>query len=100
MHAFSRTTGGSCNGGDQLKAYEFIHKYGISDDTCAPFLGQQWARGFEVAAMTDVDEVRAHQCFLCMWDGTCTFVRRYGSLPCSLRFSFDVVFQQSLPLLH
>jgi hypothetical protein len=73
---FIRTTGGSCTGGDSLKAYEFINKYGISDDTCAPFLGLNWARGFEVAGMTDVEEVRAHQCYLCMWSGTCTFVQR------------------------
>lgn len=26
----SRITGGSCNGGDDLKAYDFIHKYGIN----------------------------------------------------------------------
>jgi hypothetical protein len=29
-----------------------------------------------VAGMTDVEEVRAHQCYLCMWSGTCTFVQR------------------------
>lgn len=72
-----RTSGGSCNGGDDLKAYEFINKYGISDDTCAPFLGLNWARGFEVAAMTDVEDVRSHQCYICMWNGVCTFVKRY-----------------------
>lgn len=72
----SYTSGGSCNGGDHLKAYDFIHKYGIADDTCAPFEGRNWLRGFMVAAMTDVEEVRAHQCFVCMWDGTCTFVKR------------------------
>ena len=72
----SKITGGTCNGGDDLKAYDFIHKYGISDDTCAPFVGLDMARGFQVNAMKDVDEVRAHQCYLCMWDGSCTFVRR------------------------
>jgi hypothetical protein len=76
LRKYFRTTGGSCTGGDSLKAYEFINKYGISDDTCAPFLGLNWARGFEVAGMTDVEEVRAHQCYLCMWSGTCTFVQR------------------------
>ena len=59
-----------------MKSYEFIQKYKISDDTCAPFLGLNWARGFVVAEMTDPEEVGAHQCYVCMWDGTCTFVRR------------------------
>jgi hypothetical protein len=63
-------------GGDSNKAYEFIHKYGISDDTCAPFLGVSWARGFTVADMVDVEDVRSHQCYVCTWAGTCTFVKR------------------------
>jgi len=70
----ARTSGGSCNGGDDLKAYEFISVYGISDDTCAPFVGLNWLRGFEVASMTDVDEVRDHMCYICTWGGTCGFV--------------------------
>lgn len=69
-----RTAGGTCNGGSDFAAYRFMHKYGIVDDTCAPFLGVNWARGFEVSAMTDVDEVRNHQCYICTWSGTCTFV--------------------------
>lgn len=70
----SRVSGGSCNGGDPEKAYEFVHKYGISDDTCAPYAGLNWLRGFEVAAMTDVDDVRGHQCFTCNWSGVCEYV--------------------------
>jgi len=69
-----RTSGGSCNGGNDLKAYEFMHKYGLVDDTCAPFLGLNWAHGFEVAAMIDVDEVRNHQCYICSWSGSCSFI--------------------------
>lgn len=72
----ARISGGSCNGGSNLKAYEFIHKYGISDDSCAPFVGLNWLRGFEVASMTDVEDVRSHQCFICTWSGTCSFVPR------------------------
>lgn len=72
-----RISGGSCNGGSDLKAYQFIHKYGIADDTCAPFVGLNWLRGFTVAAMTDIDDVRKHQCYLCTWQGSCTFVPRY-----------------------
>ena len=33
-------TGGDCDGGDSLAAYHFIHQFGgVTDDTCAPFLG-------------------------------------------------------------
>jgi hypothetical protein len=60
-HLFIR--GGSCNGGSDLKAYQFMYRYGITDDTCAPlFMGLNWLRGFTVAAMTDVEDVRKHQC--------------------------------------
>mgnify|MGYP005991034599 CR=1 FL=1 len=59
-----------------MKAYDFAHKFGLADDTCAPFLGLNWARGFEVAAMTEVDDVRAHQCYICNWNGVCSFVKR------------------------
>ncbi len=71
-----RVSGGSCNGGDAYKAYEFIYNYKISDDTCAPFQGLNWVHGFEVAAMTEVDDVQSHQCYLCNWEGTCTFAPR------------------------
>jgi len=67
-------TGGSCNGGDQIKAYEFISKYGIVDDTCQPFVGLNWLHGFEVAAKTEVESVQARMCFTCGWGGTCGFV--------------------------
>jgi len=70
----SRTTGGSCEGGDHEKAYEFIHTYGISDDTCAAKIGLDRIHSFHVAAMTDVDEVREHQCYECEWTGPCDFV--------------------------
>lgn len=71
---FHRTSGGSCNGGDHVKAYEFIYKYGIADDTCAPFAGLNWRHGFEVAAMTSVEDVQGHQCHTCDWEGSCGFV--------------------------
>lgn len=68
--------GGSCLGGDSLKSYEFIHRYGIADDTCAPFLGIEYPRGFTVAGMKEVEDVQAHQCFICTWSGNCAFVPR------------------------
>jgi hypothetical protein len=67
-------SGGSCNGGDVVKSYEFMHKYGIADDTCAPFSGLNWNWGFEVAAMRDVEDVQSHQCHSCLWDGNCIFL--------------------------
>jgi cathepsin X len=78
-----RTSGGSCNGGSDYVAYRFMHKYGLVDDTCAPFQGLNWLHGFEVAAMTEVEDVRNHQCYICTWSGICTYVssdkaRLYG----------------------
>jgi cathepsin X len=70
----SKTSGGSCNGGDHVKAYEFIHKYGISDETCGAKIGLDHIHSFEVASMTDVEDVRRHQCFECEWTGPCGFV--------------------------
>ena len=67
-------TGGSCVGGDSLKGYEFIYNYGIADDTCQPFIGLNWYHGFTVADMTEVQEVRDHQCFKVNWDGTGSFI--------------------------
>jgi len=72
----ARTSGGSCNGGSDYKAYEFMHTYGIADDTCAPFVGLNWYHGFDVAALTEVEGVRKHQCYICTWEGTCAFVPR------------------------
>jgi hypothetical protein len=72
-----KITGGACTGGNSLKAYRFIHKYGLADDTCAPFMGINWLHGFEIADMYELEDVQSHQCFLCTWGGTCTFVPRY-----------------------
>ena len=66
--------GGGCNGGDSLKAYEFVYNYGIVDDTCAPFTAVQWERGFVVAKMNTVEDVQNHMCYTCTWDGACMFV--------------------------
>jgi cathepsin X len=35
-------TGGSCMGGNDLDAYKFVSRFGITDDTCAPFLGMNY----------------------------------------------------------
>ncbi len=57
----SRITGGSCNGGSHEKAYEFIHTYTIADDTCAAKIGLDRTHGFEVADLSDVEDVKDHQ---------------------------------------
>ena len=72
----TRTTGGSCNGGDHLKAYEFIYKYGISDDTCAAKIGLDRIHSFHVASMTDTEDVQDHLCYECDWTGPCGFIDR------------------------
>ncbi len=72
-----RTSGGSCNGGDHVKAYDFIHQYGISDDSCMPYSGLNWRHGFVVAEMTDAADVQAHQCHVCDWSGSCGFAPRF-----------------------
>lgn len=49
---------------------------GIADDTCAPFVGLNWLHGFDVAAKTDVEDVRSKQCYVCTWGGNCGFIPR------------------------
>jgi cathepsin X len=73
-----KTTGGSCNGGDHvsLKAYDFMHKYGISDETCGAKIGLDHIHSSSVASMTEVEDVRDHQCFECDWTVPCGFIDR------------------------
>jgi cathepsin X len=71
-----RISGGACTGGNSLKAYRFMNKYGVADDTCAPFSGINWEHGFTVADMVSVEDVQNHQCFLCTWGGNCVFAPR------------------------
>lgn len=68
-------TGGSCLGGDTSDAYKFVHKYGVTDDTCAPFLGMNYAWGFEHAHANSVDDVLTHLCQACAWDGGCDWLK-------------------------
>jgi cathepsin X len=70
----SRTSGGSCNGGDHVKSYDFMHKFGIADDTCAPFMGLNWLHGFVVGGQTSVEDIQGSQCYTCTWEGSCGFV--------------------------
>lgn len=38
-----------CNGGWPLKAYDYIHKNGITDSTCAPYQALSWQEGKKCA---------------------------------------------------
>ena len=72
----AKTVGGTCNGGDDLKAYEFIYKNSIVDETCAPFLGVNSPHGFVVSGYTTKEDIQANSCSICDWSGTCGFVPR------------------------
>lgn len=76
LNFYGKITGGGCEGGDSSKANEFIYKYGITDDTCAPFLGVDYPHGFEIAGMVAVEKVQNHMCYICDWNGECGFVPR------------------------
>ena len=83
-----KVTGGDCSGGDALPAYKFIHRFGITDTTCAPFLGQSFgdtfgggvlpeSGGAEGSATTHAKEtayVRSKMCHFCDWDGNCDWL--------------------------
>jgi cathepsin X len=72
----SHITGGSCSGGDALKGYEFIYKYGITDDTCTPYRGLEYEHGFEIHDMKSKEDVTSHMCYSCDWNGNCSFLSR------------------------
>jgi cathepsin X len=70
----AKTTGGDCDGGDSEKAYEFMYKYKMTDESCSPFLGMGRQHGFEVSEMTEVEDVTSHLCWSCDWNGACGFL--------------------------
>lgn len=39
-----------CNGGDMLTAYDYIHKYGIADETCSPYQARGHTNGLGCSA--------------------------------------------------
>lgn len=66
---------GTCNGGDQHLAYEFIRMHGISDESCAPY------QGVDISTWGEDQPISARMCRTCTWDGTCRFTSggpRYG----------------------
>lgn len=72
-------SGGTCFGGDDYIAAKFFTTYGISDDTCAPFAGVDFAWGFDCCDGDNASTsyVRNHMCHSCDWDGTCGWVEDY-----------------------
>ena len=71
---------GSCRGGSDVLAYQFIHQYGITDETCMPYQGVDNSKWGEVP-------VEDQLCWQCDEDGSCGFVNgtvhhisQYGSL--------------------
>eukprot|EP00118_Oscarella_pearsei_P009607 m.56002 g.56002 ORF g.56002 m.56002 type:complete len:290 (+) comp34531_c0_seq9:40-909(+) len=71
---------GSCYGGDHLKAYEFIHNYGITDETCTPYLSVAQTNWGE-------SDCRNRMCRTCDLEGNCYFINgtfytisEYGSV--------------------
>jgi cathepsin X len=94
-------SGGTCNGGDHVKAYEFANKYGIADDSCAPFAGLNWLYGFEVAASTSLEEVQGRQCYTCDWAGACGFVpKEYYNLYGAEEFGEVVGVEDMMAEIH
>ncbi|KAJ1421891.1 hypothetical protein B484DRAFT_399328 [Ochromonadaceae sp. CCMP2298] len=70
----SKLTGGSCEGGDSLKAYDFVYKFKVTDDTCTPYLGLDAEHGFEVRDLTKAEDIQAHMCYSCDWEDRCEYL--------------------------
>ena len=73
-------TTGSCGGGSDILAYEFISKYGITDITCSPYMGEVFTNWGELPC-------QERMCRKCDRFGSCGFtngtvyhVSEYGSV--------------------
>ena len=71
---------GSCDGGSDVLAYQFIHENGITDETCMPYKGVDYSTWGELP-------LEDTMCWQCNRNGTCgfvsaskTYVSEYGSL--------------------
>lgn len=71
---------GSCAGGNDAQAYQFIHDYGITDETCMPYKGVDFSTWGELPLQDTM-------CWQCNRNGTCgfvnaskTYVSEYGTL--------------------
>jgi cathepsin X len=66
--AWLKLSAGSCDGGDPNKANEFFHKWGITDDSCNPYLAVDYATNSELPCEETM-------CRNCDRFGTCFPVR-------------------------
>ena len=68
-----KLSGGGCQGGDSAKAYSFIRHFGITDDTCATFLGEDFGSnyGFDGPDVSLIGWVQGRMCHYCEWNGDC-----------------------------
>lgn len=82
-----KLTGGDCSGGDALGGFKFVHRFGITDDTCATFLGADFGDnpmgetapdgGSTVNPKKQAKEtefVRTRMCHFCDWNGNCDWL--------------------------
>ena len=77
----SNTEIGSCEGGSDILAYQFIYQYGITDITCSPYMGVAFTNWGE---STPCYERMCRDCDIygnCQFvNGTMYYVSEYGSL--------------------
>jgi len=71
---------GGCDGGSAEAAHEFIHKYGITDETCAPYMAVDYEYNSESPCIDTM--CRACDRFgVCSYvNGTKHFAAQYGSI--------------------
>ena len=71
-------TGGGCQGGNSASAYSFIKRFGLTDDTCTTFMGEDFGNNFGFADPTDEAQlqafVRSRMCHYCEWNGDCDWL--------------------------
>jgi cathepsin X len=65
---------GSCNGGNDVLAYQFIHENGITDETCMPY------EGVDISAWGEFSQPIEQMCRMCGRFGNCSFAEP-GTFP-------------------
>ena len=71
---------GGCHGGSQMRAYEWISKNGITDTTCAPYLGLSWREGLTCTDQSICKECNRETCWVPKTYNKYT-VKNFGLLP-------------------
>lgn len=90
-HEDGMTELGTCEGGSDILAYQFIHQYGITDVTCSPYLGMgytNWGEGLKCYE---------RMCRQCDIHGNCYFINgtkyhisEYGSVLGELKMMTEI----------